>query len=185
MWRISGSRAWAISAVYWYQLRAQGTTFLAFGVASGLLIWILFRLVTPSGGIASGSLIRFGNEQIIGAVVRIRFKKFALPVAAVLGLLFGLAFSGDWNTYALFLNRPAAARHSRSDLRPAIVVLLLYASRDGSSGGMVSDDQYHRRRRGSRYCCHRLRPENSRVSRLRWAYCCLRLPLKPMSTGIL
>src|SRR4249919_2975365 len=48
------------SAVYWYQLRAQGTTFLAFGIASGLLIWILFRLVTPSGGIARGSLIRFG-----------------------------------------------------------------------------------------------------------------------------
>ena len=94
------------SAVYWYQLRAQGTTFLAFGVASGLLLWILFRLVTPSGGRPRGSLIRFGNEHIT-VPSSDSFRNFALPGATILGLLFGLAFSGDWNTYALFLNRPA------------------------------------------------------------------------------
>ena len=93
-------------AVYWYQLRAQGATFLAFGIGSGVLLWILFKLVTPSGGIPRGSLIRFGNEQISMPSSE-SFRKFALPVAAVLGLLIGLAFSGDWNTYALFLNRPA------------------------------------------------------------------------------
>jgi len=96
------------SAVYWYQLRAQGLTFLAFGITSGVLVWILFRLVTPSGSRPRGSLIRFGNEQI-SVPSSDSLRKFALPVAAILGLLFGLAFSGDWNTFALILNRPAAS----------------------------------------------------------------------------
>jgi uncharacterized protein len=95
------------SAVYWYQLRAQGTTFLAFGFASGLLIWILFRLVIPSGGRPRGALIRFGNENIMVPAPD-SLRKFALPVAAILGVLFGIAFSGGWNTYALYLNRPAS-----------------------------------------------------------------------------
>lgn len=94
--------------VYWYQLRAQGTTFLAFGIASGVLLWLLFRLVTPSGGIPVGPVMQFGNEQI-SIPTSDTFRKFSLPVAAVLGLLFGIAFSGDWSTYALFLNRPAPA----------------------------------------------------------------------------
>jgi uncharacterized membrane protein (UPF0182 family) len=94
------------SAVYWYQLRAQGSTFLAFGIVSGVLVWILFRLVMPSGSRPRGSLIRFGNEQI-NVPSPDSFRKFALPVSAILGVLFGFAFSGDWNTYALFLNRPA------------------------------------------------------------------------------
>src|SRR6266700_3271735 len=93
-------------AVYWYQLRAQGLTFLAFGIVSGILLWILFTLVTPAGGIPRGSMIRFGNEQI-SVPSSDTFRKFVLPVSAVLGLLFGLAFSGDWATYALFLSRPA------------------------------------------------------------------------------
>src|SRR3954471_2468486 len=82
------------SSVYWYQLRAQGSTFLAFGLASGILVWILFILVTPSGSRPRGSLIRFGNEHI-SVPSPDSFRKFVVPVAAILGLLFGLAFSGD------------------------------------------------------------------------------------------
>jgi hypothetical protein len=52
-------------------------------------------------------MIRFGNEQI-SMPSSDTFRKFATPVASVLGFLFGLAFSSDWNTFALFLNRPAA-----------------------------------------------------------------------------
>src|SRR3954469_13906449 len=94
------------SSVYWYQLRAQGSTFLAFGVASGALLWTLFLLVTPSGTRPRGSLIRFGNEDI-SVPSPDSFRKFALPVSAILGLLFGLALSVNWNTYPLFINRPA------------------------------------------------------------------------------
>ncbi|HET9131557.1 MAG TPA: UPF0182 family protein, partial [Terriglobia bacterium] len=96
------------SAVYWYQLRAQGTTFLAFGIASGVLIWMLLKLVMPSGSRPRGSLLRFGNEQI-NVPSPDSFRPYVLPVSAVVGVLFGLAFSGDWSTYALFLNRPAAS----------------------------------------------------------------------------
>src|SRR5215471_1729191 len=88
------------SSVYWYQLRAQGSTFLAFGVASGLLVWVLLKLVTPSGSRPRGSLIRFGNEHI-QVPSPDSFRKFALPISAILGVLFGLTFSGDWATYAL------------------------------------------------------------------------------------
>jgi len=94
------------SAVYWYQLRAQGTTFLSFAFASGILLWILFLLVTPAGSRPRGALIRFGNEHI-SVPSSDSVRKFTLPVATVLGLLFGIAYSGDWNTFAMFLNKPA------------------------------------------------------------------------------
>src|SRR5436190_16671653 len=31
------------SSVYWYQLRAQGMTFLAFGIGTGLFLWLIFQ----------------------------------------------------------------------------------------------------------------------------------------------
>ena len=36
--------------VYWYRLRAEATVFLAFAVASALVLWLLFRLVMPPAG---------------------------------------------------------------------------------------------------------------------------------------
>src|SRR6187402_1774768 len=96
------------SSVYWYQLRAQGITFLAFAFASGLLLWILFRLVTPSGSRPRPALIRFGDEHI-SVPSSDSVRKFALPAATLLGVIIGLAFSGDWNTFALFLNQPPPA----------------------------------------------------------------------------
>ena len=92
-------------AVYWYQLRAQGTMFLAFGIVSGVLVWLLFRLVTPASGTKRGSMIQFGAEQI-PMPSSDALRRLAVPVAAGIGLLFGLAFAGDWSTFALFLNRP-------------------------------------------------------------------------------
>jgi uncharacterized membrane protein (UPF0182 family) len=94
------------SAVYWYQLRAQGSTFLAFGVASGIMVWILFRLVMPSGSRPRGSLIRFGNEQI-NVPSPDSFKKFALPVAAILASVRS-RLQRRLEHYALS-NRPAAS----------------------------------------------------------------------------
>ncbi len=94
--------------VYWYQLRAQGVTFLAFGIASGVLLRLLFKMVIPEGGVSRVSHIRVGTERISVPSLD-NFIKFATPAASVLGLLFGLAYSGDWKMYALFLNRPAAA----------------------------------------------------------------------------
>ncbi len=96
------------ASVYWYQLRAQGATFLAFGIGTGILLWLIFQIVIPSGRVARAQLIRFGNEQIAMPAPS-SFRKLALPVAAILGLLFGLGFSSYWDTYALFLNRPSAA----------------------------------------------------------------------------
>ncbi|HLQ77283.1 MAG TPA: UPF0182 family protein, partial [Terriglobia bacterium] len=92
-------------SVYWYQLRAQGATFLAFGIGSGFLVWLLFRLVTPAGGLRRGSLIQFGADNI-PMPSSDSLRKLALPVAGVIGLMSGVAFAGDWNTFALFLNRP-------------------------------------------------------------------------------
>src|SRR6185436_20736901 len=50
------------ASVYWYQLRAQGATFLAFGVGTGILLWLIFQIVIPSGRVSRVPLIRFGNE---------------------------------------------------------------------------------------------------------------------------
>lgn len=94
-------------SVYWYRLRVQGLVFLAFAVASAVVLRILFRLVTPAVGNFRRPFIQLGNEAIVIPTIE-TFKRLASPAAAIVGILFGLAFSADWNQYALFLNRTPA-----------------------------------------------------------------------------
>jgi hypothetical protein len=94
--------------VYWYRLKAQGLVFLAFGAISAIVLYVLFRLVTPSAGYARRPFLEIGGEAIVIPTVD-TIKRLALPVAVVFGFFFGLTFSSDWNTYTLFVNRVSAA----------------------------------------------------------------------------
>src|SRR5207253_1030849 len=93
-------------SVYWYRLRAQGILFLSAAVISAIALWLIFRLVTPPPGYSRRPLLQFGREAIAIPTTD-ALKRLALPVSIVLGVFFGLAFSSEWSTFALFLNRTA------------------------------------------------------------------------------
>src|SRR5438094_3772791 len=89
--------------VYWYRLKAEATVFLIFAVVSAVVLWLLFRLVMPPGGYSGRPFLQFGQEAIVIPTAE-TLKRLASPAAAVVGVFFGLSFSSDWNTYALFIN---------------------------------------------------------------------------------
>src|SRR5437867_3688842 len=91
-------------SVYWYRLQAQGIVFLTFAVASALLLYFFFRLVTPAGEYARRPFVEIAGEAIVIPPPE-SLKRLAKPVAIILGVFFGLSFSADWSTYALFVNR--------------------------------------------------------------------------------
>src|SRR5215475_13661919 len=91
-------------SVYWYRLRAQSTLFLLATIVTAFTLWLIFRLVTPPPGQARRPFLQFGQEAIL-IPGRDTLKRAALPVAIVVGLFFGISFSADWSTYAVFINR--------------------------------------------------------------------------------
>ncbi|PYS27190.1 MAG: hypothetical protein DMG11_17275 [Acidobacteria bacterium] len=68
------------------------------------MLYLVFRLVMPSGGYARRPFLEIGGEAIVIPTVE-TLKRLTLPVAVVFGFFFGLTFSSDWNIYTLFVNR--------------------------------------------------------------------------------
>src|SRR5215475_7694161 len=93
-------------SVYWYRLRAQSTLFLLAAIVTAFALWLIFRLVTPPPGQVRRPFLQFGQEAIL-IPGRDTLKRAALLVAIVIGLFFGISFSADWSTYAVFINRTA------------------------------------------------------------------------------
>jgi uncharacterized membrane protein (UPF0182 family) len=93
-------------SVYWYRLRTQSLVFLAFGSVTAIALWAIFRLVTPPPGYTRRPFLQFGQEAIVIPTTE-TLTRLAKPVAIILGVFFGLAFSSDWSTFALFLNHTA------------------------------------------------------------------------------
>ncbi|HYR44283.1 MAG TPA: UPF0182 family protein, partial [Terriglobia bacterium] len=89
--------------VFWYRLRAQAAVFLVFTVATAVVLWMLFRLVTPRPGYSRRPFIQFGQEAIVIPTTE-TLKRLALPAAVIIGVFFGLSFSADWNVFTLFIN---------------------------------------------------------------------------------
>src|ERR1051326_2915079 len=95
-------------SVYWYRLRAQGLVFLIVTVVTTLVLWLMFRMVTPPPGYTRRPFLRFGQETF-AIPTSDTLKSLAKPAAIILGIFFGLSFSSDWNTFTLFLNRTATS----------------------------------------------------------------------------
>jgi uncharacterized protein len=93
-------------SVYWYRLRTQAQVFLAAGAITAVVLWAIFRLVTPPPGYTRRPFIQIGQEAIV-IPTSDALKRLALPAAIVFGIFFGISFSSDWSTWALFLNRTA------------------------------------------------------------------------------
>src|SRR5262249_23767917 len=90
--------------VYWYRLRAQSAVFLTVGIITTVALWLIFRLVTPLPGYTPRPFVQLGQESISIPNTN-TLKKRALRASIVFGVLFGITFTADWNTFALFLNR--------------------------------------------------------------------------------
>ena len=91
-------------SVFWYRLRAQSLVFLAVAAITATVLWLLFRAVTPAAGYSRRPFLEIGGEAIVIPTSE-TVRRLAVPAAAVLGVFFGIAFTSDWNTFALFLNR--------------------------------------------------------------------------------
>ncbi len=93
-------------SVYWYRLRTQAQVFLGVSIITAFALWTLFRLVTPPPGHTRRPFLQFGQEAIAIPTAD-ALKGLALPAAIILGIFFGLSFSSDWSTFALFVHRTA------------------------------------------------------------------------------
>src|SRR5215831_13930390 len=92
-------------SVYWYQLKAQSSTFVAFFATTFFVLWLLFSLIVPPSRGPRRPLMELnGRPVFLPGLDTVR--KLVRPAAALAGLLIGLAFSSEWMTFARYFNRP-------------------------------------------------------------------------------
>jgi uncharacterized protein len=93
-------------SVYWYRLRAQAVVFLVVSALTALALRFIFRLVAPPPGHSRRPYVQIGQEAI-AIPSSDTLKALALPVAVMVGILFGATLSANWSTFAMFVNRTA------------------------------------------------------------------------------
>ena len=94
-------------SVYWYGYKAQFYVFVAFFLATTLILFLMFRLVIPASRGARRPLFEL-NGQMVYLPGLDFVRRLAWPVAILLGVFLALGFSSQWETFALYQNRPAA-----------------------------------------------------------------------------
>src|SRR5262249_24732042 len=62
----------------------------------------------PPPGYSRRPFLQIGQEAIV-IPTSDALKRLAMPAAIVIGIFFGLSFSADWSTFALFANRTATS----------------------------------------------------------------------------
>jgi len=91
-------------SVYWYRLRTQSLVFLATAAITTVVLWALFRLVSPPSRPTRRPILQLGQDAIVMPSME-ALKSIAGLVAIVVGIFAGLSFASDWNTFALFFNQ--------------------------------------------------------------------------------
>ncbi|MDQ3918612.1 MAG: UPF0182 family protein, partial [Acidobacteriota bacterium] len=95
------------ASVYWTAFRYEWATFAVFAVATAALLraafWLMERAFVVSA-LAPRRVI-VNNQPVFVKPARL-LKPAAWVVSLLLGLLYGLGMSGDWQRFALWLNRP-------------------------------------------------------------------------------
>src|SRR5262245_32424323 len=85
-------------SVFWYRLTAEALVFLGFAIASAVVLWCLFRFLMKED--SGHRRLRIGGEWVIVPSTS-SLRGLSLPIAIILGILFGLTYSTNWNTFAL------------------------------------------------------------------------------------
>jgi uncharacterized protein len=95
-------------SVFWYGLEARGAVFAGAFLVTAVFLWVALRILFALAGPARRQLLqvqgRFVDPPSLETV-----KPFATWVAVALGILVALALSGQWETFALYLNQPPAS----------------------------------------------------------------------------
>jgi uncharacterized membrane protein (UPF0182 family) len=93
-------------SVYWYGIKAQSVLFGVMFILTTALLWVIFRLIISVGGEARQPFLEIQGRIVSMPSVR-SLKKIGSALAVLLGILIGLMFSSQWETYALYLNQPS------------------------------------------------------------------------------
>jgi uncharacterized membrane protein (UPF0182 family) len=87
-------------SVYWYGYKAQFYVFVAFFLATALILWVMFRLVIPASRGVRRPLFEL-NGQMIYLPGLDFVRRLAWPVAILLGVSIALRFSSQWETFVV------------------------------------------------------------------------------------
>jgi uncharacterized membrane protein (UPF0182 family) len=98
------------SSVYWTTLKYELLLFLCFAVATTVILrgafWLLERAFDVSALAPRRMIV---NQQPVTVAPARLLKPAAWLVALFFGLSYGIGMSGEWQTFALWLNRPQTA----------------------------------------------------------------------------
>jgi uncharacterized membrane protein (UPF0182 family) len=95
-------------SVYWYGLEARSAVFAVSFVVTALFLWVAFRLLFAVTGPARRQFLQVQGRFVEPPSMDI-VKPIATWIAVVFGVLVALILSSQWQTFALYLNQPAAA----------------------------------------------------------------------------
>ncbi|MDT5157618.1 MAG: uncharacterized protein QOH51_1975 [Acidobacteriota bacterium] len=95
------------SSIYWTSFKYEWAVFVAFALATTVLLRGAFLLLERSFAVTSLAPRRvlLNNEPVFVKPARL-LKPAAWVVSLLLGLFYGLGMSEGWQTFALWLNRP-------------------------------------------------------------------------------
>jgi uncharacterized membrane protein (UPF0182 family) len=98
------------ASVFWYTFRLQAILFVVFGVATFVVLRVVFFVLTRMfrSLIVERRIVVVGDQQVVVAPARL-LRGVAWVVAVVPALFYGFAMSDNWQTFALYLNQPATS----------------------------------------------------------------------------
>lgn len=98
------------SSVYWYIFKLKAGLFVVFFILTALLLSATFWLFQRLFGAASFEkrTIVLNNQPFQFSPARV-IRPLGWLIAAVVGLVYGLALKDDWKVFALYLHQPATS----------------------------------------------------------------------------
>jgi uncharacterized protein len=95
-------------SVFWYGLQARFAIFTVAFLATALFLGVALRILFALAGPARRQFLQVQGRFVEPPSIE-NVKRLATWIPVALGVLVGLALSGQWETFALYLNQPAAA----------------------------------------------------------------------------
>ena len=124
--------------VYWYILKLKIGLFVFFGLLTVFILrgafWLLDRMFSTQG--LTTRTIRLNNQTISFSPGRF-LRPMAWIVAAMFGLIYGVAMNSDWQAFALYFHQPAAEQFDPIFNKPLSFYLFSLPVYDSISSWLV------------------------------------------------
>ena len=95
-------------SVYWYGLEARSAVLVVSFAATALFLSVAFRILFAVTGGARRQFLQVQGRLVEPPAID-SVKPYANWVAVAMALLVALTLSGEWQTFVLYMNQPAAA----------------------------------------------------------------------------